>query len=77
MTNAQRHSSFTYRMELIVIRLRDLVRSPTKVLMEAGVRPGMVVLDFGCGPGGFSLAAARLVGKEGRVGSASGKWVFD
>lgn len=27
----------------------------------------MTVLDFGCGPGGFSLAAANLVGPEGRV----------
>jgi ubiquinone/menaquinone biosynthesis C-methylase UbiE len=27
----------------------------------------MSVLDFGCGPGGFSLAAARLVGPRGRV----------
>ena len=31
------------------------------------MRPGMAVLDFGCGPGGFSLAAASLVGPEGHV----------
>jgi ubiquinone/menaquinone biosynthesis C-methylase UbiE len=27
----------------------------------------MSVLDFGCGPGGFSIAAARIVGPEGHV----------
>jgi ubiquinone/menaquinone biosynthesis C-methylase UbiE len=27
----------------------------------------MAVLDFGCGPGSFSVAAADLVGSEGRV----------
>jgi len=27
----------------------------------------MTVLDFGCGPGSFSIAAAELVGREGRV----------
>ncbi|MBN1866796.1 class I SAM-dependent methyltransferase [Candidatus Sumerlaeota bacterium] len=27
----------------------------------------MKILDFGCGPGGFSLAAARLVGPRGFV----------
>jgi len=31
------------------------------------VRAGMSVLDFGCGPGGFSLAAGRLAGRHGRV----------
>jgi predicted methyltransferase len=56
-----------YRLELTVIRLRDLMRSPAKVLHAVGLRPGMTVLDFGCGPGGFSLAASRLVGPEGLV----------
>jgi predicted methyltransferase len=67
MAKARRHDSLAYRLELLVIRLRDLVRSPAKVLLEAGARPGMIVLDFGCGPGGFSLAAAEIVGPKGRV----------
>lgn len=50
-----------------MIRLRDLLQPPAKVLLDAGVQPGMTVLDFGCGPGGFSLAAARIVGPEGVV----------
>jgi ubiquinone/menaquinone biosynthesis C-methylase UbiE len=37
------------------------------MLRECGIHPGMTVLDFGCGLGSFSLAAARLVGKEGFV----------
>ena len=61
------HNNLTYRLEMSVIRLRDLFRSPARVLLDIAVRPGMTVLDFGCGPGGFSLAAARLVGPQGRV----------
>ena len=36
-------------------------------LRLAGLRPGMRVLDVGCGPGDVSLIAARLVGPTGAV----------
>jgi SAM-dependent methyltransferase len=36
-------------------------------LRLAGLRPGMRVLDVGCGPGDVSFVAARLVGPEGTV----------
>jgi ubiquinone/menaquinone biosynthesis C-methylase UbiE len=32
-----------------------------------GIRPGMVVVDYGCGPGRYSLPIARLVGDAGHV----------
>lgn len=37
------------------------------VLRLAGLRPGMRVLDVGCGPGDVSIIAARLVGPDGAV----------
>ncbi len=36
-------------------------------LRIAGLRPGMRVLDIGCGPGDVSFIAARLVGPSGTV----------
>ncbi len=63
----KQHSRFTYWLETLVIRLRDLLRPPSGVLLECGIKPGMTVLDFGCGPDGFSVAAATLVGTTGRV----------
>lgn len=34
---------------------------------RAGVRPGMTVVDLGCGPGFTTVDLARLVGERGRV----------
>lgn len=45
--------------------LRNQVRD--RVLSQAGLRPGAVAVDLGCGLGFLSLEAARLVGPEGRV----------
>ena len=41
---------------------------PFKVLVAAGIQPGMSMADFGCGTlGHYVFVAARLVGPEGRV----------
>lgn len=46
--------------------LRPLVHKPAK-LFGPYVRPGMTVLDVGCGAGWATIGLARLVGPEGRV----------
>ncbi len=46
--------------------LRRLVETPKRML-KGWVRPGMTVLDIGCGGGDHSLAMAKLVGAKGRV----------
>src|SRR3972149_10229896 len=56
-----------FRGMAIEFRLRDLFPPPGKTLAEVGIRPGSVVLDFGCGPGGYSMAAAEQVGASGKV----------
>jgi ubiquinone/menaquinone biosynthesis C-methylase UbiE len=47
--------------------IRDRLRKPEKVLRKTGIKEGQVVLDFGCGPGSYAIAAAGLVGGQGRV----------
>jgi len=46
--------------------LRRLMENPKKILIPH-IRPGMTVLDVGCGMGFFTLDLARLVGPAGRV----------
>jgi len=38
-----------------------------KLLESIGVKPGQVVLDFGCGSGTYAIPAARIVGGRGKV----------
>ena len=40
---------------------------PGQMLGSLGVTAGSTVVDYGCGPGLFTLAAARLVGPSGTV----------
>lgn len=49
--------------------VREMFQNPRRIL-TGHVGPGMTVLDFGCGPGFFTLEAARLVGEKGRVVAA-------
>ena len=47
-------------------RIRRWFQNPQKILSPY-IQEGMKVLDFGCGPGFFTIEMARLVGKSGRV----------
>ncbi len=69
MVNMQvkKQSGFSFRLMALEFRLRDLLHPPAGILRDIGIQLGMSVLDFGCGPGSFSLAAAKLVGPKGVV----------
>lgn len=43
---------------------------PEELLRELGLSKGDVMADIGCGPGFFTLPAARIVGSDGRVFAA-------
>lgn len=51
----------------LFINIRNLFSPPKETLKEATIKPGYTVLDYGCGPGGHSVAAAKLSGKSGKV----------
>jgi len=50
-----------------IFRLRDILSPRRNVLEEVGIKDGFSILDYGCGPGSYSVVAAQLVGKSGKV----------
>jgi 2-polyprenyl-3-methyl-5-hydroxy-6-metoxy-1,4-benzoquinol methylase len=64
--------------KLVVFRVHDILPGEMEfrewlrdnageVISRVGVEESHTVVDYGCGPGIFSLAAARAVGQSGRV----------
>jgi len=60
-------SNFHFRLMSFGFRFRDFFLPPENFLKEAGIRQGFYILDYGCGPGSYSIAAAELVGTSGKV----------
>ncbi len=50
-----------------LFKLGDLFFRPRRHLKKVPLREGMVVVDYGCGPGRYSIPIAELVGPKGKV----------
>jgi len=48
-------------------RLRAKLQDPRKVIVRSGIKPGMLVLEIGCGGGFFLPYAAEAVGENGKA----------
>jgi len=51
----------------LVFKFRDLFAPRINILKEAGIKPGFHILDYGCGPGGYIIPLAILVGATGKI----------
>ena len=57
-------------MMTLLFAWRDRRTPPQDVVGEAGLGSGDRVLDYGCGPGSCTIAAAKIVGATGQVYAA-------
>lgn len=60
-------SPLDFRLMSLKFKLRDFFLPRKNVLKEVGIKLGFAVLDYGCGPGGYLVPVAKLVGKSGRI----------
>ncbi len=60
-------SNFDFQFMSVGYKIRDFFLPRLDVLKEVGIKPGFHVLDYGCGPGGYIIPLAKLVGGPGKV----------
>ena len=65
MTKAK--SNLDFRFMALVLNMRDFLRPRGEVLKEVGIKPGFHILEYGCGPGGYTIPAAQMVGEAGKI----------
>lgn len=63
----KRTPGFLYAIKSVFSKKNVDIGKAENELRLFGIGPGQTVLDFGSGPGHYSLAAARLVGDSGTV----------
>jgi len=63
------HSKFAFRIISLMHDnpLLPLFRNPQRLLIAAGLKQGQKVLEVGCGPGFFTIPAAKIVGDKGVI----------
>jgi len=65
-----KHFNVKLRLEYFFLGLRDRFGVPFKPeeeIKKIDIKQGQTILDFGCGIGSYTIPAAKLVGKQGKV----------
>ncbi len=60
-------SNINFKFMLFFFKIRDKLKAPMIKIEKTNIKPGDTVLDYGCGPGDFTVAAAEVVGSSGKV----------
>ncbi|MFX1392959.1 MAG: class I SAM-dependent methyltransferase [Promethearchaeota archaeon] len=63
-------SNLDFKFMSFFFKIRDKFHDPMEKIEKTGIKVGDYVLDYGCGPGSFSIAAAEVVGTSGKVYAA-------
>ena len=57
-----------FRLMQVFMKLADHVHPHVRTRTESfGIKPGQTIVDYGCGPGRYTIEMAQLVGTDGKV----------
>ncbi|MFX0028226.1 MAG: class I SAM-dependent methyltransferase [Candidatus Hermodarchaeota archaeon] len=65
--NSRKQSNIDFKFMSFLFKIRDKIHSPSIKIEKAKIKTGDIVLDYGCGPGSYSIAAVDIVGPAGKV----------
>ena len=60
-------SATFYRVNMWTYKVVGLFWNPQRRLKDIPLKEGMAVVDYGCGPGRYTLPIAKVVGPKGKV----------
>jgi ubiquinone/menaquinone biosynthesis C-methylase UbiE len=64
----ERMSDTSFKLMNLIFHVIDFIYPYIdKRVKKFGIKPGMTVVDYGCGPGRYTTRFARLVGQHGKV----------
>jgi ubiquinone/menaquinone biosynthesis C-methylase UbiE len=67
-SEGERMSNTEYRLMVFTMDLVDIFCSHIeKRVARFGIQPGMTVVDYGCGPGRYTIFYSRLADRQGKV----------
>ncbi len=67
-TNLERMSDVSFKCMVILFNIYDFFSQLIdNRLKNFGIKPGIIVVDYGCGPGRYTSCFARLVGEKGKL----------
>lgn len=60
-------TNLDFRLMSLTYKIRDFFSPRINILRDVGIKPGFIVLDYGCGPGSYIIPVVQLVGQSGKV----------
>jgi ubiquinone/menaquinone biosynthesis C-methylase UbiE len=68
MRKHERMPDWSFKAMNLLFRAIDFIYPYVeKRVKKFGIKPGMTIVDYGCGPGRYTIRFAKLVGEQGRV----------
>ena len=63
----ERVPNIAFKLMSFIFKIIDVFYPFEERISNFGIKEGITVIDYGCGPGGYLKEVSRLVGEEGKV----------